>query len=771
MIYPEILAPAGSKEALIGAISSGANAVYLAGKRFGARAFADNFSNEDILEVINYAHVRGVFVYVTINTLVYDDEIDDLLAYTDFLVTSGVDALIVQDLGVLDLCLHRYPDLDIHVSTQMNTHSIDQVKFLKSLGVKRIVLARETPIELILDIKKQVDIELEVFVHGALCVSYSGQCLMSSMMGGRSGNRGECAQPCRLPYTLLKDDEIVSKESYLLSTKDLMTLEYMHALIDAGIDSFKIEGRMRKAYYVIQAVLSYKRARDAYLNHQSIDLKEDIDALTKLFNRSFTKGYLLHEIPKVINQNIRPNHMGIEIGEVISYYNHQVKVRLKDTLKMHDGYRIISSQKDYGNIITRLIKEGELVKEAFEHDIVMIDVKEKIEKGAKVLKTLDVSLEDELSIYIDEHFPILPLFGTCVIKENEKIQLIIKDQDETYTLYSQDIIEKSRTQSTSKAQVLDKLSRLGDTPFYFDSLDIKMTEGLFVPVKVITELRRLGIAMILAKRTYRKQKEICIYGPTIDIFDDIKEPHLVIKVRTDAQYQAAVASGIQDIYVDHKLKKTDAHLFQAYPNIEHQQIEINHRSLIAETGALFRSKHGASFVSDHHFNVTNIYTARFLKTFHPISITLSTELSKKHLKTFYEHYVSTFNKHIELEYILYGRSQLMTTKYCPIAQTFDTKENCHLCEKNQYALKTHKGAILPLVHNGYCELNILQDIPVHLISYVKEIISFGIHRLRLDFTVETFEETKKVIADFQKALTIEHIMKPNVPFHEGRYLG
>ncbi|PKK94057.1 MAG: hypothetical protein CVV61_01540 [Tenericutes bacterium HGW-Tenericutes-6] len=771
MKYPEILAPAGSKEALIGAISSGANAVYLAGKRFGARAFADNFTNEALEEVINYAHMRGVLVYVTINTLVYNDEMDELILYTDFLVKIGVDALIIQDLGVLDLCLKRYPDLDIHVSTQMNTHSVDQVKFLKSLGVKRIVLARETPIENIIAIKKEVDIEVEVFVHGALCVSYSGQCLMSSMMGGRSGNRGECAQPCRLPYTLLKDHEIVSLESYLLSTKDLMTLEYMHALIEAGIDSFKIEGRMRKAYYVIQAVLSYKKARDAYFNKTSLDLEEDILYLTKLFNRSFTKGYLFNELPKMINQNLRPNHMGVEIGEVLSYYNHQVKVKLNDRLAMHDGYRIISHHKDYGNIITRIIKDGALIKSAEKGDVVTIDVKEKIEKGAVLLKTLDQSLEDELSLYMDEHYPVIPLKGICIIKKDQPIYFEVKDQEADFHLSSDIKIEQGLTQHTTHTQVLEKLSRLGDTPCYFESLKIDLEDHLFVPVKILNELRRKMIHDILKARLKRQQKRIIHHDLNISDDDILSEPTLVVKVRTDDQYEAALSMGIKDIYIDYRLKKENPFSYKAFSNIQHISKEIKEPVIISESGMLYRIKEGVSFITDHHFNVTNIYSARLLKSYHPTSITLSEELSKKHLENFHKKYFETFKKRINLEYIVYGRAQLMTTKYCPIAKTFDTLPHCHLCEKNQYALKTQQGAVLPLLHNGFCELNIMQDKPIHLISYIKEILSYDIKRLRLDFTIESYDETKKVIADFQKALTIDHMLKPTTPHVFGRYLG
>ena len=212
----ELLAPAGSQESLIGAINAGANAVYLAGKRFGARAFSNNFDDENLIEAIHYAHLRGVFVYVTINTLIFDDEVEELLSFTDLLVKNQVDALIVQDIGMMDLLTKRYPNTDIHASTQMNVHNINQAKMLKSLGVKRIVMARETPLSVIRQIKKTVDIELEVFVHGALCVSYSGNCLMSSMQGGRSGNRGQCAQPCRLTYKLIKENQAISDQSYLL---------------------------------------------------------------------------------------------------------------------------------------------------------------------------------------------------------------------------------------------------------------------------------------------------------------------------------------------------------------------------------------------------------------------------------------------------------------------------------------------------------------------------------------------------------------------------
>jgi len=243
---PELLAPVGNMECLKAAINAGCDAVYLAGRNFGARSFAGNFSNEELIDAINISHLYGVKVYVTVNTLVYDIEVDRFLNYIDFLHKNNADAVIMQDIGMIDLVRKTYPNLEIHASTQLHIHNLEGVKFCGELGLKRVVLARETPIELIEEIKNNTDLELEIFIHGALCMSYSGQCLISALIGNRSGNRGTCAQICRQPYSLEIDGKIVSNNEYLLSTKDLNTLENIGKLIECGIDSLKIEGRMKR---------------------------------------------------------------------------------------------------------------------------------------------------------------------------------------------------------------------------------------------------------------------------------------------------------------------------------------------------------------------------------------------------------------------------------------------------------------------------------------------------------------------------------------------
>jgi len=271
MQHIELLAPAGSFEALKAAVQNGADAIYLGGADFGARAYASNFDRETMKEAVEYSHIRGVKVYVTVNTLMKDNEIQSLMEYIKFLYEIDVDAVIVQDIGVFNLIKDTVPDFEIHASTQMTLHNKHGVELLKSMGVNRAVLARELTVEEIKNIYEETGVELEVFVHGALCVSYSGQCLMSSFIGGRSGNRGRCAQPCRREYDLLNlntDKISKSEKAFHLSMRDLNTLEEIGKLIDAGVTSFKIEGRMKKPQYVASIVRGYRMAIDTYLNNK-----------------------------------------------------------------------------------------------------------------------------------------------------------------------------------------------------------------------------------------------------------------------------------------------------------------------------------------------------------------------------------------------------------------------------------------------------------------------------------------------------------------------
>jgi putative protease len=746
----EILAPAGSRESLIGAINAGTDAIYLAGKKFGARAYATNFEAADFKEIIDYAHLRGVLVFVTVNTVIFDEEINDLIEYTDSLVEFGVDAFIVQDLGVIDILTKRYPDTDIHASTQTNTLNVNQAKFLKNLGVKRIVMARETPLDIIKQIKKEVDIELEVFVHGALCVSYSGNCLMSSMLHNRSGNRGECAQPCRMAYSLMKEDSVESDEAYLLSTKDLMTLEYMDQLIEAGIDSFKIEGRMRKPEYVIQTVLSYRKAVEAFYEKSTINYDEEVFKLKKVFNRDFTKGYILQAKNQDINHDYRPNHMGIEIGEVIDFKNNKVTIKLIDFLAVNDGYRIVG-EPDYGDVVSRILTEEGMVKKALSGDIIKLDVPKKVQKGSKVLKTLDHELEIDLDKYLDEHYKTISLKGIAYAKVNEFMTLSITDGSHEVRVTSQEKLSKAIKQPVKKEQIVNSISKLGNTPFFFETLIVETSNDCFITIKELNELRRQAIEKLIDLRVESSQKRIINdYQFQAQAIKNI--PSISVKVTNEEQLAKALELGVDRIYYEDIIKGVLASesLIPVKKRIQLEPYELKSSQLINDFGSILTHDPNFKLYTDEFLNVTNIFTIRLLHSKNVSCVTLSPELSKEQVFKIIENYRKEFKAKPCLELVVYGAVDLMISKYCPIAKTFKTKRNCHLCEKNQYYLKNKSGNKFALINDGNCNLRILNYKPLNLIEYVKDILNLGIS-IRLHFTTETPDEVEETVKAFKNA--------------------
>ncbi|MGB3366774.1 MAG: peptidase U32 family protein, partial [Acidaminobacteraceae bacterium] len=305
----ELLAPAGDMDALKAAISNGCDAIYLGMQKFGARAYSSNFDIESLIEAVRYAHLRSIKIYVTMNTIIFENEVEEMKEQINKLNEIGVDAIIVQDLAAFDYIVKNFIDMEVHCSTQMGLDDLDGTLLLKELGAKRVVLSREVDIEEVKEIRKAAKIPLEIFVHGALCISYSGNCLMSGLMGYRSGNRGRCVGSCRKEYELIDKTSGTSlSENYILSAKELNTIDYIDDLKE--IDSLKIEGRMKETAYVANVVSRYRMALDNKIT------KEDKEKLSKTFNRTFTKGYLFHEDIKDITNILRPNNFGYEIGKI-----------------------------------------------------------------------------------------------------------------------------------------------------------------------------------------------------------------------------------------------------------------------------------------------------------------------------------------------------------------------------------------------------------------------------------------------------------------------
>ena len=457
----ELLAPAGNMECLKQAVFNGADAVYLAGKTFGARKFAQNFTNEELVEAIKFCHLYDVKVYVTMNTLVKDNEVDDFLEQAEFLHNNGVDAILVQDFGMICLLREKFPRLEIHASTQANTSSSETAELFYKLGVKRVVFSREMSLEEINKIT--VPIEKEVFVHGALCICYSGCCLMSSMIGTRSGNRGECAGSCRLPYSLEKDGEILSTNKYLLSTKELNTSENFAELLKSNIDCFKIEGRMKSPEYVGFVTRFYRELID---NYSTTDLETNNDLLKTLFNRGFTKGRLFNCTDKELMNTKTPNHIGLEIGKTLEVTKDKIKIKLYHQLNQQDGIRFLNSGK--GLIVNYLYDEKDKLISS-SNDICYIDNKINLTENDIVCKTQDYQLLSYLKKLPEKKIPIT-IEVTATIGNNLKMSF----SDGTNSVSATGIIvQRSINAPLSLDRLKEQVTKLGETPFKCQEITLK----------------------------------------------------------------------------------------------------------------------------------------------------------------------------------------------------------------------------------------------------------------------------------------------------------
>lgn len=477
----ELLAPAGSMEALKAAISNGCDAVYLGMQKFGARAYSSNFDLETLNEAVTYAHLRDVKIYVAMNTIVFENEVEEMKEQIRELNEIGVDGIIVQDLTAFDYIVKNFTDLEAHCSTQMGIDDVDGTLLFKELGAKRVVLSREVKIETVKEIKRVADIPLEIFVHGALCVSYSGNCLMSGLSGFRCANRGRCVGSCRKEYDLMDQTTGTSLgKSYILSTKDLNTIDYIHDLKE--IDSLKIEGRMKVPTYVANVVSKYRMALDHKIT------EADKENLKKTFNRTFTKGYLFHEDRRNITNIARPNHFGYEIGTISRVEKDRYEITLTRTLNQNDTIRINHDNEDVNLTVAKLYnKDGDLINTA--DDVCYIKVKEKMSAGDVVYKTKDYFYHKELEASLEKEFKRFDLDISVYAYPDSKLVIEAEGFGFNYSYESEEVLGEAINNPTTKDQVIKQFSRLNDTIFELNKVDYE--EGnAFIPAKLLNAARR-----------------------------------------------------------------------------------------------------------------------------------------------------------------------------------------------------------------------------------------------------------------------------------------
>jgi len=656
---PELLSPVGNMECLKAAINAGCGAVYLAGRNFGARSFAGNFSNEELIEAINICHLYGVKVYVTVNTLVYDVEVERFINYIDFLHKNNVDAVIMQDIGMIDLVRKTYPNLEVHASTQVHIHNLEGVKLCEELGLKRVVLARETPIELIEEIKNNTDLELEIFIHGALCMSYSGQCLISALIGSRSGNRGTCAQICRQPYSLEIDGKVVEKDKYLLSTKDLNSLENISKLIEIGVHSLKIEGRMKRPEYVYLVTSIYRKAIDNYKKYGKTNITDkDIKEIKKIFNREFTKGFLFNEENDNFINTHRPNHMGIKIGKVLEYKNNNVKIKLNDNLNINDGIRIIGNN-DTGSIVTIMCKNGNRINNAYSGDIITIPIKDSVNVNDIVVKTSDYNQLKNIEEKINVNKKI-GIKGTCILKIGEPIKLCVSDYKNNVDLASDYIVEKAIKSETTIDRINEQLNKLGDTVYKFDELNIECDNDIFVPINKLNELRREVVHTLNKKRLYKSNYKKEKYDINVDNFDKVNKKTCLI---SSYEQYLKEKDNYDIIYIDNEdtyNQINDSKCILKLPRVLEHLEDYNQKLLVGELGSVYKYK---NIDTDFSLNVLNSYSVAYLHSIGVNKVTLSHELNYKQVKTLIENYHERYKKHPNLEVIVSGYEEAMICKY------------------------------------------------------------------------------------------------------------
>lgn len=678
----ELLSPAGNMDSLKAAIEAGCDAVYLGGILFGARAFANNFNNEEIIEAINYAHLYGVKVYVTTNILIYEHEVERFMEYVEFLHKNNVDAIIIQDLGMLDLVHKTFPNLEIHASTQMHIHNLDGVIMAKKLGVRRVVLARETPIEVIENIKKNVDIDLEIFAHGALCVSYSGQCLFSSLIGNRSGNRGSCVGSCRLPYKIVdENNKKLNSGDYPLSMKDLNTLEYISKLIEAGVTSLKIEGRMKSPEYVYTVTKLYRMAIDSYYKNKQVTIcQKELNNLKRIFNREFTKGYLFNEnINNIINDK-RPNHQGVKIGKVIDYKNNYVSIKLYDNVSINDGLRIVLENDDYGIILNEFYINRKLVKTANKNDIISIKVNKRIKINSEVLLTKDNDLVESINRIINDKRRKVFINGEVILKLNEPMEIKLNDGI-NYVNVKGEMIRESINNPTTKEIIYEKITKLGDTVYKFNNLNIILDDNIFVPLKLFNELRRESISLLNNKRLYRyqyKKEEYSIDIPNFEV--ENKKSVLVNNINN-------VDPNLYDIiYSENESDNCIIKIPKIIDN--YNNYDITKEYLVGELGAFNKLK---CINCDYSFNVCNSYTVALLHSLGANRITLSYELTNKQIENIVENYYNRYNKHPNLEVVVYGNREVMALK-TNLNKIYDNNQ-LYLVDRfnNKYLIRENDG--------------------------------------------------------------------------------
>lgn len=759
----ELLAPAGTMENFMAALESGADAIYLGGKVFNARAHAANFGIDELREAVRLAHILDVSVYVTVNILIGDTELKDLEQYIKDLDSIGVDAIIVQDLAVAEIAKRVAPNIHLHGSTQMTAATLDAVRFYESLGFTRVVLARELSLKEIQHICKHCKAEIEVFVHGALCVCYSGQCLMSSFIGGRSGNRGACAQPCRLPYELLdsKGESVLPKhEAYLLSPKDLNYSEHMNELVAAGVTSFKVEGRMKKVSYVRQVIGTYREILDEASIHEN-----QRKALASGFNRGFSTAYLEDTVGRQMMTVVAPNHQGKPIGESYTKKG-EVYLSLTEPIEQGSLVKILQSNgsvtyytvDDEWTCVSDTLYKGRPAEGLAVGQLYLASTP----KNTKSRGLQEFTRKYDMSVYLS--------VGSNGETNYTELTAIL-DSGLSVTVTNEYVPAIANKVPTSLEKVTEQLGRLGNTLFRLSYVDIP--DGPYMwPASVLNALRRDAVTALETALITHHVESWQALQVTGDVDYGFKAQHELsydtcpmISARVDEieGVKAAISGGAQKIvFGGDRLSRTPYALsiydevarlcaqsdvictFATPRVVKDDEVEAYTHTLEAIVQAhpdsisihvpqallwLRELGYTGAIEADTGLNIFNTPTLHFWEQLHISCVNPSQELTLKQITELAKH------SHVPIETMIHGYTEMMISEYCAIASFVGTgsKVNCPMpCVKESYSLKDRKGEIFPIRTDPYCRMHIMNSHEMDMRAYVPMLLQKGISILRVD---------------------------------------
>lgn len=805
---PELLAPAGERDSLVAAVQNGADAVYLGGRMFNARQSAANFSREELAWAVEYAHVRGVRVYVTVNTLIADSELEEAVRFLHYLYDIGVDAVIVQDLGLVRLARQVIPELELHASTQMTVHNLPASRLLKEAGIKRIILARELSLEAVREIKEKAGIEVEVFVHGALCICFSGQCLMSSIIGGRSGNRGRCAQPCRMPYYLADADGKLMADparvgEYLLSPRDLNVSECLPELVGAGVDSFKIEGRMKRPEYVATVVRIYRQLIDRAAEGNFFITPEEATELAQIFNRGFTTGYFFGRPGLDLMSCKRPNNRGVRLGKITrcDRAGGRVAVKLDAPLRVGDGIEVwVSRGGRVGTEVREIFTNGSRVDRVPAGAEVWLHLEGAVHPGDRVFKTHDASLMEKAraTFTSPRERRKIPLRLEVWARVGEPLVIRAVDPDgiksEAQTEVTATVALK---RPLTREVLLEQLDRMGNTPFAIGELKCHIEGEVMVPVSEINEARRRLLERLAAARAAARSNPV-LPGDLFEhrltealeegagpAFRAGRHPVLAAAVSDLDSVRAAVAGGAGVVYFGgesfcSKKKVTREDIRAAREICAEREVSYVFSTprillddemgsflllleealalpadgiLVANLGffSLIKEISGeVPVVADFALNVFNRQTVDFLADQGAVRVTLSPELTLNQVGFLAR------KSRIPVEVLVHGAIPLMVSRYCVVGGLLGgaaTGRRCAgPCRSLRCGLVDRRGVFFPLEMDRNCYMHVFNSRDLCMLRDVAAILDLGVSVLRVEARREGAEYTAAAVKAYRRAV-------------------